>query len=96
MAAGSTTFAEGLATRVPFDLPQRILRERLSDFVLVDDDEIREAVVLMIEHTRTLVEPAGAAALAVLLADPAIQRPVVVVLSGGNLDAQRLSAWLAA
>ena len=61
------TFAEGLATRVPFELPQQILWEHLDDFVLVSDDEIREATRLMIEHTRNLVEAAGAAPLAAAL-----------------------------
>ena len=58
------TSAEGLATRVAFELPQRILWDRLDDFMLVDEDELERAVVLMIEGTRNLVEPAGAAPLA--------------------------------
>src|SRR5205814_8130359 len=48
------TFAEGLATRTAFDLPQRILRQRLDDFVLVSDDDIRAAQALMVEATRNL------------------------------------------
>ena len=67
VTAGNTTFAEGMATRTAFDLPQRVLREHLADFVLVEDDAIRRAVALMVEHTRTLVEPAGAAPLAAAL-----------------------------
>ena len=63
----NATFAEGLATRVPFELPQQILWEHLDDFVLVGEDEIRHANRLMIEHTRNLVEPAGAAPLAAAL-----------------------------
>ncbi len=58
------TFAEGLATRVAFELPQRIMWEQLDDFILVSDDEIRAAIVSMIETTRNLVEAAGAAPLA--------------------------------
>src|SRR5205085_5607342 len=58
------TFAEGLATRVAFALPQAILRRHLDDFVLVDEDELRRATLRMIAATSTLVEPAGAAALA--------------------------------
>ena len=45
MERQNTTFAEGLATGAGFDLPQRILRAHLSDFVLVSDDEIKQAVV---------------------------------------------------
>ncbi len=61
------TSAEGLATRVAFELPQRILWQHLDDFVLVDEHELERAVVLMIEGTRNLVEPAGAAPLAAAL-----------------------------
>ena len=53
------TFAEGLATRVPFELPQTILWSLLDDFVLVSEYELRAAMVRMIETTRNLVEAAG-------------------------------------
>jgi threonine dehydratase len=80
------TFAEGLATRVPFELPQRILWEHLDDFVLVSDDEIRSAQATMIEMTRNLVEAAGAAsfAAAMKLRDELAGKVVAVILSGGN------------
>ncbi len=52
----TSTFAEGLATRTAFELPQRILRELLDDFVLVSEDALRTATRLMIEKTRNLVE----------------------------------------
>jgi threonine dehydratase len=98
VAAGCTTFAEGLATRTTFDLPQRILRECLSDFVLVGDEEIRDAVALMIEHTRTLVEPAGAAPLAAALKlrPRLLGRRVALVCSGGNITPEQLRDVLAA
>jgi threonine dehydratase len=92
----TSTFAEGLATRTAFELPQRILREKLDDFVLVSDDAIRAATRVMIEKTRNLVEPAGAAALAGVLADPArfAGRAVAVVCSGGNISpAQLVALW---
>jgi len=83
----TATHAEGLATRVPFELPQQILWEHLDDFVLVSEGEIREATRLMIEHTRNLVEPAGAAPLAALLGDVELaDGPTVIVLGGGNID----------
>ena len=90
----TSTFAEGLATRTAFELPQRILRERLSDFVLVSDDALRSATRMMIEKTRNLVEPAGAAALAAVLADPGrfAGRKVAVVCSGGNISPAQLTA----
>src|ERR1700759_1006470 len=66
----TSTFAEGLATRTAFELPQRIMRDQLDDFVLVTQGALRDANRLMIEKTRTLVEPAGAAALAAVLGAP--------------------------
>jgi threonine dehydratase len=90
------TFAEGLATRTAFELPQRIMWERLDDFVLVSDDALRTATRVMIEKTRNLVEPAGAAALAAVLAAPErfAGRQVAVICSGGNISpAQLLELW---
>ena len=90
------TFAEGLATRTAFDLPQRILWEHLDDFVLVPDETIAEATRTMIEKTRNLVEPAGAATLGAILADPArfAGRDVAIVCSGGNISpAQLTGLW---
>ena len=55
----TSTFAEGLATRTAFELPQQIMRDLLDDFVLVTEDTLREATRLMISKTRNLVEPAG-------------------------------------
>lgn len=86
------TFAEGLATRTAFRLPQRIMWERLEDFVLVSEQELREATVTMIHKTRTLVEPAGAAPLAALLRYPErfAGRRVAIMCSGGNLSPAQL------
>ncbi len=90
------TLAEGLATRVPFELPQRILWEHLDDFVLVGEDAIRRATLLMIEHTRNLVEPAGAAPLAAALEhrDRLEAKRVALVLSGGNISPAQLAELL--
>jgi threonine dehydratase len=92
----SSTFAEGLATRTAFELPQRILWELLDDFVLVSEDALKAATRLMIEKTRNLVEPAGAAALAAVLGTPErfAGRKVAVVCSGGNISpAQLAELW---
>jgi threonine dehydratase len=88
------TFAEGLATRTAFDLPQRILWQLLDDFVLVPDAALATATRTMIEKTRNLVEPAGAAALAAVLNDPDrfAGRKVTVVCSGGNISPAQLTA----
>jgi threonine dehydratase len=87
------TFAEGLATRVAFELPQRILRQHLDEFVLVSDDEIRSAIVTMIETTRNLVEAAGAAPLAGALSmrERLAGKRVALVCSGGNISPAQLA-----
>ena len=90
------TFAEGLATRSAFELPQRIMWELLDDFVLVSEDALKTATRVMLEKTRNLVEPAGAAALAAVLAAPErfAGRRVAVICSGGNISpAQLLALW---
>jgi threonine dehydratase len=86
------TFAEGLATGTAFELPQRILWEMLDDFVLVPDSELRRAVRLMIETTRNLVEPAGAAALAAALQlkDQLAGERIALILSGSNITPDQL------
>jgi threonine dehydratase len=90
------TFAEGLATRTAFELPQRILWEYLDDFVLVSEEEIRRAVVTMIEKTRNLVEGAGAAPLAAALQlrERLAGKRTAIVCSGGNLSLQHLRETL--
>jgi threonine dehydratase len=90
----TSTFAEGLATRTSFELPQRILWEKLDDFALVGEDALQGATRVMIEKTRNLVEPAGAAALAAVLADPPRfeGRKVAIVCSGGNISPSQLTA----
>jgi threonine dehydratase len=88
------TFAEGLATRTAFGLPQSIMWDLLDDFVLVSDDELRTATRTMIEKTHNLVEPAGAAGLAAVLADPRrfASRGVAVMCTGGNISPSQLVA----
>jgi threonine dehydratase len=92
------TRAEGLATRVAFELPQRIMWEHLDDFVLVDEEELDRAVLLMIEGTRNLVEPAGASPLAAALRlkDRLAGKKVALILSGGNISPDQLREILVA
>ena len=94
--APNQTRVEGLATATPFELPQRILRRLLDDFVLVSDDEIDAATAVMIEKTRTLVEAAGAASLAAALKlrDQLRGRSVALICSGGNISPAQLKALL--
>jgi threonine dehydratase len=88
----TSTIAEGLATRTAFELPQGILWQLLDDFVLVSDEALLTATKIMIEKTKNLVEPSGAAALAAVLADQArfAGRKVAIVCSGGNISPVQL------
>ncbi|TMC39866.1 MAG: pyridoxal-phosphate dependent enzyme, partial [Chloroflexi bacterium] len=94
--APNRTRAEGLSTAAPFELPQRIMRRLLDDFVLVSDDEIDAATAVMIEKTRTLVEAAGAAALAAALKlrGKLQGRSIALICSGGNISPAQLKALL--
>jgi len=89
------TFAEGLATRTPFDLPQSILQDSergLDDFILVSEDELRHAIVIAIEKTHNLAEAAGAASIAAALKlkERIFGQNVALVMSGGNLSLENL------
>jgi threonine dehydratase len=91
------TFAEGLATRASFALPQLILRELLDDFVLVSEDELRRAMVLMLEKTHNLIEAAGASPLAAALKlkEQLQGKRIALIVSGGNSSLQHLKEALA-
>jgi threonine dehydratase len=91
------TFAEGLQTRVAFALPQRILAQHLDDFVLVTDDDLRAATLQLIEVTRNLIEPAGAAPFAAVLKfrERFAGCKVALMCSGGNLNPNQLRELLA-
>lgn len=94
--APNRTFAEGLATAVPFDLPQQILRALLKEFMLVSDEEIMRAMVWMIERAHTLAEGAGAAPLAAAysMRDELRGKKVGLVCSGGNTSLEHLKMAL--
>ena len=86
------TFADGLATRTPFALPQRILADLLDDFVLVTDDELYRAMRLLLVEGHVVAEGAGAAATAAALslAPRLAGKKVVCWVSGGNATAESL------
>jgi threonine dehydratase len=86
------TRVEGLSTATPFELPQRVMRRLLDDFVLVSDEEVDAATATMIEKTRTLVEAAGAAALAgaVKIKGRLRGHKLAVICSGGNISPAQL------
>jgi threonine dehydratase len=85
------TIAEGIAVKRPGELTTEILQELLEDVVTVSDDEISEAIVLLAERAKLVVEGAGAAPLAALLSGRVGgSGTAVLVLSGGNIDATLL------
>lgn len=86
------TFAEGIATRSAFELPQHILWELLDEFLLVSDADIRQAMIWMLQTTRNLVEGAGAAPLAGAMAirERLAGKKVALVCSGGNVSPGQL------
>lgn len=86
------TAAEGLATRVAFEMTQKILWQYLDEFVLVSEDEMRQAIGLYVETARTLAEGAGAASLAAALKlrERLTGQTVALVLSGGNITVEQL------
>lgn len=90
------TRAAGLATGAPFLMPQRIMWEHLDDFVLVEDDEMIEAMRIYLEKAKTLAELAGAAPLAAALKiiDRLAGKRVALILSGGNTSLEELALCL--
>lgn len=89
----ANTIAEGIAVKTPGALTLPVVRELTRDMLLVGEGEIEHAIVLLLEIEKTVVEGAGAAGLAALLAQPTRFRGkrVGVVLSGGNIDPLMLS-----
>ena len=97
VTAPNRTFAEGLATGVAFELPQAIMQQYMHDFMLVSDQEIRQAMVWMIERAHTLAEAAGAASLAAAYRqrEQLHGKKVGIVCSGGNTSLAHLKQALA-
>jgi threonine dehydratase len=90
---GGKTIADGIAVRQVGSLPREVVRAHVDEIALVDEEEIAEAILLLLERERTVAEGAGAVGLAALihrdlgLAD----KRVVVVISGGNIDMNLVS-----
>jgi threonine dehydratase len=89
------TFAEGVATRVTFDVTFNLMKQYLDDFILLSEDELAEGVRIALRTTHNLAEGAGAAAIAAAckMRDALRGQRVVAVMSGGNLDAAKLR-WI--
>lgn len=95
VGTSANTFAEGMATRVTFDLTFGILKQHLDDFVSLTEEELAEGVRLALRTTHNLAEGAGSASLAaaIKLRDQLAGKRVVCIMSGGNLDQAKLK-WV--
>jgi threonine dehydratase len=84
---GAPTMADGIAVQRPGDIPFAILASAADRVVAVSEAALARGLLLCLERAKQVVEPAGAAGVAALLAEPgAFEPPIVVVLSGGNID----------
>jgi threonine dehydratase len=94
VVCGLSTIAEGIAVKQPGFVTREIVREHVKEILLADEDDIEEAVLLLLEVEKTVVEGAGAAGLAALLKcrERFAGRRVGLVLSGGNIDLLILSS----
>ncbi|MBA3576300.1 MAG: threonine ammonia-lyase [Sphingomonas sp.] len=90
---GGDTLAEGIAVKEPGELTSQILRELIDEVLLVPERDLEHAVALLVGIEKSVVEGAGAAGLAAMLADPArfAGRKVATVLCGGNIDTHLLA-----
>jgi threonine dehydratase len=91
---GGPTIAEGIAVGAPGRLTEELVERYVDDIVLVDEGDIEQAIVMLLDYEKTLVEGAGAAPLAALMKDPQAYagRKVGLVLGGGNLDPMLLAS----
>jgi threonine dehydratase len=82
-----TTMADGIAVAAPGELTLAHVRELVDDVRTVSEEDLSRALLFCLERAKLVVEPAGVAAVAAVLADPAaFEPPVVCVVSGGNID----------
>jgi threonine dehydratase len=93
MPLGGDTLAEGIAVKQPGELTSRILKDYANDVVLVSERNLEQAVAMLVGIEKTVVEGAGAAGLAAMLADPARfkGKTVGTLLCGGNIDTHLLA-----
>jgi threonine dehydratase len=90
------TIADGIAVRVPITEAVEDMRGTVDDVVLVSDDDIVQAMRLVFEHAGLLIEPAGAAGVAAILADRERYRGrrVATILCGSNVTPADAARWV--
>ena len=92
----ANTIADGLAVERPGVRPFEIARKYVDEVVVVTDEKIKKAMILLLERAKLLVEPAGAATLAAIISGKSNfkDKEVVAILSGGNIDLDKLTQIL--
>jgi threonine dehydratase len=81
------TMADGIAVGCPGDVPYSIVEALVDEFTTVSEEMLSKALLYLLERAKLVVEPAGAASVAAVMAQPELMRPpLVAVLSGGNID----------
>jgi threonine dehydratase len=93
MPCGGDTLAEGIAVKEPGDFTSRVIARRVDEILLVDEPALERAVSLLLQIEKTVVEGAGAAGLAAVLAHPErfVGKTLGLVLCGGNIDPRLLA-----
>ena len=96
MTGSSETIADGIAVRNPGKKTLELIWQNVDDMVEVSDSDIDSAILTMVERTKLIVEPAGAASVAALMRykDRFAGKKVVCVLSGGNIDTWKMHRYL--
>jgi threonine dehydratase len=91
--SGKPTIADGIAVKTPGELTFNIIKEYVDDIVTVGEDEIANAILLLLERAKVVSEGAGAASLAAVLnrLDNIKDKKIVALISGGNIDVNMLS-----
>jgi len=90
------TIADGLALKKPGEKPFSIVKKYVDEIVLVTEDEIKKALIFLLERAKLLVEPSGAVTVASMIANKLNikNKEIVSILSGGNIDLDKLTNYL--
>ena len=89
------SIADGQLLETPGELTFEVISSMVDEIVTVSDDEIRDAMRLLFERVKLVVEPSGASAVAAVLAGRVPGDPIGIVLSGANVSAERFAELLA-
>ncbi|MDK2824375.1 MAG: threo-3-hydroxy-L-aspartate ammonia-lyase [Clostridia bacterium] len=89
------TIADGLRTVIPGEITFPIVQKKVDDIILVEEGEIKEAMKLVLERMKLVIEPSGAVSVAAMLKEKGEGKNLVAVVSGGNLDIMKIAEIIA-